>query len=305
MALEAPVALFIFRRPEATRRVFDRIRQARPARLLVVADGPSPSRAGEAELCAQARAVAGAVDWPCQVERDYSAENLGCKRRMASGLNWVFSRCEEAIILEDDCLPDLSFFPYCAELLSRYRDEPRVMMVSGDNFQGGARRGDASYYFSAYHHIWGWASWRRAWQHYDVDMQAWPAARASGLLHRALADPVAEAVWERDLQRAFEGKVDTWDLQWLFCCWRLGALCPLPNVNLVTNIGAGPGGTHMGGQGEAFEVPAGAMPFPLRHPQAMAADRQADWRTFHEVFFHTTARIRWAIRLKRLLGLAI
>jgi hypothetical protein len=124
-------------------------------------------------------------------------------------------------------------------------------------------------------------------------------------LKKVLADAVAEAIWERDFQKVYDGQVDTWDLQWLFCCWQQGALCPLPNGNLVTNIGAGPGGTHVTRASALFEIPPRAMQFPLRHPKALAADRQADWHTFHKVFFITTARIRWAIRLKRMLGLPI
>src|SRR3954453_1153033 len=165
--LETAVALLLFRRPEETARVFERIREARPRKLFLVADGPRPGNEEDAQGCEQARAVVERVDWPCDVVRDFADENLGLKKRIPRGLHRVFGEAPEAIILEDDCLPHPSFFRYCAELLERYRDDERVMMISGDNFQGGRRRTPDSYYFSRYVHSWGWATWRRAWQHFD------------------------------------------------------------------------------------------------------------------------------------------
>ena len=166
-----PVAMLIFNRPETTARVFERVREARPPKLLVVADGPRADRPGEAGRCREARAVVEAVDWPCELMTDYSEANLGCGERISSGLDWVFDSVEEAIVLEDDCLPHPSFFRFCEELLKRYRAEERVMHVSGDNFQSAGRAGGAvgrllrlagrswspSYYFSRYAHVWGWA----------------------------------------------------------------------------------------------------------------------------------------------------
>ena len=115
--LETPVALIVFNRPEPTRRVFAAIAKARPSRLLLIADGPRPDRQRESNQCAEVRNIVSAVDWPCQVQADFADENMGCRRRVISGLDWVFSQVEEAIILEDDCVPDPSFFPFCSELL--------------------------------------------------------------------------------------------------------------------------------------------------------------------------------------------
>ena len=167
--LQVPVAFIIFNRPDTTSRVFAEIARARPSKLIVVADGPRAEFPGEAELCARARAVIDAVDWKCEVVTDFSDRNLGCRARVSSGLDFVFSQVEEAIILEDDCLPHSSFFPFCESLLQKYRDEDRVMAISGDNFHRGCRYTDFSYFFSRFVHIWGWASWRRAWN------QAWRA----------------------------------------------------------------------------------------------------------------------------------
>src|SRR5579871_4386735 len=165
--LTTPVALIVFNRPDTTRQVFQEIRRVRPPVLLVVADGPRRDHPEDEQLCRETRAVAEEVDWPCQVLTEYSDVNLGCRHRPASGLDWVFSQVEEAIILEDDCVPHPSFFRFCSELLSRYRDDARIGTIAGTNVQGGRKRGGASYYFSKYPTIWGWASWRRAWALYD------------------------------------------------------------------------------------------------------------------------------------------
>lgn len=158
------IVFLIFNRPEETARTFAAIKAARPSTLLVVADGPRLDRAGEQELCARTRTVIDGVDWPCEVLRNFADANIGCGRRVSSGLDWAFSQVDEAVILEDDCLPDPSFFPYCDELLERYRTDERIMMVSGNNFQNGASRTWDSYYFSRLPHCWGWATWRRASQ---------------------------------------------------------------------------------------------------------------------------------------------
>ena len=267
------VALLIFNRPDVTARVFARIREARPDRLFVIADGPRPDRPGEADLVAATRAVAGAVDWPCEVTRDYSDTNLGCGRRVATGISGVFDAVEEAVILEDDCLPHPSFFGFCGALLDRYRHDHRVTTVGGANFQGGVRRGAGSYYFSKYMHCWGWATWRRAWRHYDRRMAAWPAARDAGALAAVHPDPRERAFWEGVLDRTHRGEVDTWDYPWQLSCWLQHGLTALPNVNLVTNLGFGPGGDAHDGKLPAGR-PAGRGRRPAGAPAVRAAGRR-------------------------------
>jgi len=171
--LRTPVVLIIFNRPPTTERVFAEIAKARPQKLFVVADGPRPERSGEAEKCAAARAVIDRVDWECEVLRNYAEVNLGCRQRPPTGISWVFEQVAEAIILKDDCVPHPTFFRFCEELLEKYREDERVMHISGSNFQPGYTRGPFSYYFSRFNPIWGWASWRRAWQHYDLNMKLW------------------------------------------------------------------------------------------------------------------------------------
>jgi hypothetical protein len=208
--LKTPVALIIFKRPQETERVFAEIRKVKPQKLLVVADGPRADRPGEDQDCDRARAIIDRVDWDCEVLKNYADINLGCKQRVSSGINWVFDTVEEAIILEDDCLPHPTFFRFAEELLDRYRDDQRILSISGQNVQFGRKRTDYSYYFSRYNHCWSWASWRRAWQHYDLDMKLWPEIRDGNFLVDVLGDSHAAKVWTNTFQLCYEKKLQSW-----------------------------------------------------------------------------------------------
>ena len=278
--LRTPVAFLIFNRPDTTAAVFAAIAKARPATLLVVADGPRASRRGEEELCAAARAVIGRVDWPCQVLTNFSDHNLGCRGRVSSGIDWVFSQVEEAIFLEDDCLPDPTFFPFCEQMLDRFRTDSRVMHIGGTNFQGAARISDDSYYFSRHVHVWGWASWRRAWQHYDVDMGAWTWARATGRISDILSTPMERRAFTPLFDRVARGEIDTWDTQWTVACRAQNALSIVPARNLVSNIGFRGDATHTSDSGHPVAtMPTFPLAQPLTHPAYTLADSAADERT--------------------------
>jgi hypothetical protein len=270
------VALLIFNRPDTTARVFEAIAKAKPSKLLVVADGPRPDRLGEADKCAQTRAIINNVDWDCEVITNYSPINLGCKKRVASGLDWIFEQVEEAIILEDDCLPEHSFFRFCDEMLERYRLNERVGMVSGGNLQFGQLRGNASYYFSRYTHIWGWATWRRAWKHYDRDMALWPSFRDEGWLDRVFSSQGEREYWKNSFQWVYDGKLDTWDCSWTFAAITHGMLQVVPNVNLISNIGFGPEATHTHVVGIHANMPIQPIVFPMKHPKFVLVDEEAD-----------------------------
>jgi hypothetical protein len=283
-----PIVFLIFNRPSETFRVFDRIREVRPEKLLVVADGPRPSRPGEAALCRQTRAVLDRVDWPCQVLTNFAETNMGCGRRVASGLDWAFEQVEEAIILEDDCLPDPTFFPYCGELLERYRPDERIMMISGNNFQNGVSRTSDSYYFSRMPHCWGWATWRRAWQHYDFVIKDWRQEHNLAVIKVLANNPVLERHWQQCFDDVAAVKVDTWDYQWMYCLWMQKGLAIAPNVNMVTNIGFGAAATHTLEVDERYLVSSHAINFPLRHPTVVQPCKEAD--EFEKVYLHGLAR---------------
>ena len=275
--LKTSVAFIIFNRPNTTEKVFDEIRRAKPRKLLVVADGPRVDCPGDAEKCQETRAIIERVDWPCEVLTNYSEINLGCKRRVSSGLDWVFNTVDEAIILEDDCLPHPTFFRFCEELLEKYRDDERVMMISGDNFQLGRSTTSYSYYFSRFAHIWGWASWRRAWKYYDVDMKFWPEIRNGSWLRPMLDNAGVQKHWRSIFDQVYSGKIDTWDYQWAYSCWLQNGLSILPSVNLVSNIGFGGGATHVTITNSRFaNMQTVPIMFPLRHPRFLMRDTVSD-----------------------------
>lgn len=281
MSLSTPVALIIFNRPEYTRRVFREIAAARPGRLLVVGDGPRGAE--DEERCRAARKVIEEVDWPCEVSTRYADVNLGCGPGPATGLDWVFSQVEEAIILEDDCVPAPSFFAFCEALLERYRDEPEVMHIGGACFQPATRRSAYSYYFSKYPHIWGWATWRRAWRHYDFEMRQWPAFRKANRLAEVCADRAERRYWRRIYDGKNRGWHNTWDAQWQLACWDQGGRAVVPAANLVSNIGFGSDATHTIGQSYLADLPTTDI-WTLAHPPDREIDREADAFTFEHVF---------------------
>lgn len=283
--LESPVAFIIFNRPDTTERVFSEIAKAKPTKLLVVADGARTNRVGELEKVIATRAIIERVDWDCEVLTNYSDVNLGCKRRVSSGIDWVFEQVEEAIILEDDCLPDPTFFRFCQELLERYRNDQRIGMISGDNFQFGHRRNDDSYYFSKYVHIWGWATWRDRWQSsYDVELKKWPAIRDGGWLEDILGNKKEAASWKGVFIRTYKGEIDTWDFQWVFANWLEGRINVMPSVNLISNIGFGADATHTVGDSNVANLPVDKIIFPMKHPIGVFRNIQADLFTFQQNF---------------------
>jgi len=283
--LKTPVAFLIFNRPDTTEKVFEAIRFAKPPKLLVVADGSRANREGEAEKCAAARAIIDRVDWDCEVLRNYSDINLGCKRRIASGLDWVFETVQEAIILEDDCLPHPTFFRYCEELLTQYRQDTRVMHIAGTNFGIAGQNPIESYYFSRKTHIWGWASWRRAWQHYDVNMSLWPELKKQNKLVEIVGTQKEADKKTQIFDKVYTGAIDTWDYQWHFTCLCQGNYSLIPNTNLVDNIGlAREDATHTsGGMSWLNEVKASNVAFPLVHPKFFIRDSYADDLYFNKM----------------------
>ena len=237
--LNTPVAFIIFNRPDTTARVFAEIAKAKPPKLLVVADGPRKDKEGEAEKCAATRAIINQVDWPCEILTNYSDINLGCKNRVASGLDWVFEQVEEAIVLEDDCLPSISFFVYCEQMLKRYKYDKRIFSISGSNFSPLPNK-RYGHLFSRYSLMWGWATWADRWSKYILN----PKDQSIVLLRRWWSKPLTFVYWFLIFNKVREDKINTWDYQWILTVWRANALACRPSHNLVKNIGFGIDATH-------------------------------------------------------------
>ena len=276
---DIPVVLFLYRRPGPTRQVLESIRRARPRRLMLIADGPSED-GSDAKAVAAARAVVGDIDWPCSVVRDFAETRLGCGRRISSGLDRVFADAEAAIVLEDDCVPEPGFFRFCAELIDQYRDDPRVMMISGTNPLEEWPAAGASHLFSRHGFAWGWATWRRAWRHFEFAPVEWAGMRDL-LVGRFGSEAAADdhLAW---LARVRSGGSDIWDVQWLHACLVHDGLAAVPTRNMVTNVGFGPDATHTRRR-SLFDATrrAHAPTFPLRLPVTVAADLAFD-RRVHE-----------------------
>lgn len=279
--LSTPIVFLIFNRPDVTERVFSEIAKAKPPKLLFVGDGARINRPGEAEKVMATRAIVDRVDWPCEVLINFSDANLGCRRRVSSGLDWVFKHVDEAIILEDDCLPTPAFFRFCQELLERYRHDLRIGMISGNNFQFGRKFGEDSYYFSKYNHIWGWATWGDRWRNgYDDKMSLWPTLRDQGRLKDLVLDQNEIGYWKKMFNRMYSGKDNSWAFPWTFANWINGWLTVLPSVNLVSNIGFMPGATHSTVTTKLANMATEDMSFPLVHPVFMARNTKADQACF-------------------------
>ena len=279
-----PVLFMIFNRPETTRRVAEALRAYRPERLFIAADGPRPDNPEDAENCRLARAAALDAGWECEVQTRFLDDNLGCRRAVSSAIDWFFSQVESGAVLEDDCLPAPDFFRFAALMLEHFRDNERVMHISGVNFQNGVRRGSADAFYSTIPHIWGWASWRRAWRHYDVDMRDYPVCRDSGELASHLpGTPYLKWVLLRMMEQTYRQSpyFDTWDVQWHYALAKRGAFAVAPNANLVSNIGRS--GTHQVA-GSLCDLPLETLPETITLPPSpAAADAAADLHTLNRI----------------------
>ncbi len=300
-----PILFLVFNRPSTTKVVFDIIRKVRPRKLYLSADGPRRDKEGEQEKCDEVKSIITKVDWPCEVKTLFRDENLGCGRGVSGGITWFFENEPEGIILEDDCLPDLSFFPYCEELLDRYRNDHRIMEISGNTIWPEEYCStDYSYAFSAHNNIWGWASWRRAWNLYDYEMKQYPAIKEKGYL-----DKQFNSIYERDyfkfvFERTYLFPHITWDYQWEFVKRINSGLAVIPCKNMVVNIGYGGDATSTSDSNNpGANLRSEPMSFPLKHPPYIMVDSNADEQAF--IDYHSTRGSRVKTYIKSILPLSI
>lgn len=287
--------LLTFNRLDSTKEVLKAISKAQPSSIYIASDGPRPDRVGEAEKVQEVRDyVISNINWDGDVKTLFREENLGCRVAVSGAIDWFFEHESEGIILEDDCVPDASFFPYVEELLNRYRDDERIMVIAGNHFPGKAHQPPYSYFFSRYNHCWGWATWRRAWQHYDHDMSQWPKLRNTNwLLTIGDGNRNFQRYWTRIFDQAYAQKVDSWAYRWTFSCWAQSGLTILPALNLVKNIGFDENATHTkskNGSHKLSTLPLESLTFPLSHPSNVIRDYEADRWTEKNHFKHNWNR---------------
>lgn len=274
------VLFLVFNRPESTHKTLAMIRKASPTKLYIAADGPRKDVTGEYEKCKEVRQILEqGIDWDCEVFYQFQENNLGCRKAVQAALNWFFKQEEMGIILEDDCVPNKSFFSFCVAMLDKYKNRKDIFHINGSNFQYGNLRGDSSYYFSSLVHVWGWATWRRAWVHYDKEMTGYKLLKNT--------HPNKKLIPWNQFEEIFSGKVDTWDLQWFFTCLKHNALTIIPNVNLINNIGFGSAdATHTTFTTPDYILknPQAELVFPLKHPKVIQCHAKADEFTAIKVF---------------------
>ena len=272
----APVVLIGYRRPEMTARVLAAIIEAQPSHLFLVMDGPRSGDADDSSAVAAVRAVLEGVPGETPVTKIFSESNLGLKARVVSGLDEVFATVEEAIIVEDDCLPSPDFFRYATELLHRYRSTAEVGIVSGSSRLRGRHVSSASYDFSSDVRIWGWATWGRTWRSFSAsgDLErSWSVTEQAELVNKFPYGARRRAM-KKMLKTA--GMLDSWALPFVVHCISHGYLNAVPTRNLVTNIGLGSSSTHTRFESWVAYQDAVNLEFPLRHPDAVLANSRLD-----------------------------
>lgn len=286
--MNVPVLFLVFNRPDHTRQSFDALRKMKPMYLFIGADGPREGNKSDEIKCAEVRNIVSKIDWECKPHFRFNEKNLGTKVAVSNAINWFFSNVEEGVIIEDDCVPEPTFYSFASQMLSRYRDDERIMHINGTNFLKGAKIvKDSSYYFSNFCHVWGWATWRRAWQRYDVSMKDFQTIDKDELRASISADPAVSDYWYGCLNAVYSGKIDTWDYQWYYAFWKNHGYAITPSMNMVSNIGFDVAGTRTVSKHNRFSR---MKRFPMKdiiHPQSMiknlSADKYASAQKFKEL----------------------
>lgn len=306
---QSAVLFIIFSRLDTSLQVLAQIKQAKPPRLYLIADGPRANKPGEDVKCAETRAaVLAAIDWDCEVKTWFRDENVGPKEAISTGVSWFFEHETEGIVLEHDCLPANSFFMFCDTMLERYRYDTRIWLISGMNLLKGKKWGDASYYFSNLTNAWGWATWKRSWLSYDKNLDGYTEQDARKLLPKIFDDPFFADRWLEIFINTKSGKIDTWDYQAAFAQLFNHCLNIIPNNNLVSNIGFGELAENTTNAQHAFAALPVEELTEIIHPKFMVPEKEADRLVLAEEFKpiaeylkkHNSARRRFKRWLKGL-----
>lgn len=292
--LNTPILFLTFNREKQTFKVFDKIKDNKPTKLYLASDGPR--NISEEKVVKNIReTLINQIDWDCKIGTKFNENNLGCKKAISAAIDWFFQNEEMGIILEDDCLPNDSFFTFCNQLLMKYKDNKKIGMISGDNFQFGKRRGCADYYFSNYPHIWGWATWKDRWDKYNVNLQE---INDTKFIEEIFSDTKTRKYWLEIFYKMKNEEIDTWDYQWNFTLWKENQLTIIPNKNLISNIGFGENATHTKSESKFSNIKTEEMALKV-HPIEIKVNLEADHYTSKIMFHKTNIIIRILKKLKR------
>lgn len=295
--LKTAVAFCIFKSLDSAKQVFARIREAKPPRLYIIADGARSHVAGEKEKVEEVRNyIENHIDWDCEVFKNYAQENMGCGRRIFSGLDWVFQKEEQAIILEDDCVPDSTFFRYCQEMLEHYKDDERILTISGDNPYAGCYHSNEDYLFSKMPFLWGWASWRRVWQLYDFDLKSLPENRKNHIFRQVLPTR-ARWVYMAEFEAMYRHEIDAWSYPFMYMGILEDKFHVVSTEGHVANIGFHEEATHTLRMPKWMKQEACPVKFPIRYREEIRWDKEFDWG-----YFKTANRHGIIVRMKQILG---
>ncbi|OJJ19300.1 nucleotide-diphospho-sugar transferase [marine bacterium AO1-C] len=283
--LKTPILLIIFKRLDTTLKVLEKIREVKPERLFIAADGPRPHVENEVEKSKHARSIVDHIDWDCEVKTLFRDENLGCGLGPSSAISWFFENVEEGIILEDDCLPDKSFFFFCEEMLNRYKNDTRMMHIGGTNHHMGKKYGEASYFFSRINSCWGWATWKRAWQYFDYEMKMFEKFKKAQKIYDIFPNQEMATFKLQKFETGYENIVKgVWDYQWQFSFLSQSGIAIMPNKNLIKNIGFDEDATHTHHSGSKYQqnIHLEALELPLIHPEFIIVSQEADINLYNE-----------------------
>tara|TARA_B100001093_G_scaffold367805_1_gene352713 strand:- start:14999 stop:15958 length:960 start_codon:yes stop_codon:yes gene_type:complete len=276
---KVPILIIGFNRPDYIKKQITVLRQIKPRSLYITIDAPRRNNEEDAKKVDEVKSLIDQeCDWDVKLFKNYAISNLGCGPGPVSGIDWFFEHVEEGIILEDDCIADLSFFTYCEELLEKYRSDSRVMTISGSCYPLSVKSNEYSYSFSSFIHIWGWATWRRAWKHFDIEIKEFPGTNGQKAIRNTLQSSRAIHEWQKRFLSVFgKGKAHIWDYQWMFASWLKGGITIHPKVNMIDNIGFGEDSTHTKDRSKSHAMTSGSITFPLSHPEEVKVDSEVDF----------------------------
>lgn len=296
MQYDIPILVTIFKRPDLTQLVFDQIRKVKPKQLFISADGARPHKTGETEQVEAARKIFEAVDWDCEVKTLYREQNLGCRMAMSGGIDWFFEHVEKGIILEEDCVPDLTFFPFVKEMLEKYENHEEIMSISGLNLiDNQFEQQENSYLFTKFVFYWGWATWKRAWNKMDVHMRRFPEFVEKNYIDRLLQDKSAQKYLLQKFHETHTKQNDSWAYAWFYNCVLHNGLSIVPKHNLIQNVGFGEEATHTNFAEKSFQTSSKALTFPLVHPKEI----QAVPKAVADQFFYAGHKSRFLLIVNR------
>ena len=302
MNSKVPVLFIVFNRLDTVKQSFEAIRSAKPSRLYIAADGPRKDHEGEKERCEEVRHwVLSHVDWDCEVHQRFQETNVGCGHHPSDAITWLFENEDRGIILEDDCVASLSFFPFVDEMLERYKDDNNISIICGSNFDGAHQfqAKNADYFFSKISYTWGWATWKRNWMDYDYTMQAWGKMNRSRLLKWLFDEPEYREYWRYIFDTTVKIQPqDIWDYQFFFSCYKKRQMSIVPNVNLISNIGDGTDATHTMKSEGRLGIEYGELSFPLRHPEKKYRNEAYD-NLLQETCYGRVAVVPTSKKIKR------